>query len=115
MRVAVRAQLVSMVQNDLQHVFPDESGTQVCDLACKQLSYCANKLSVAASKLEAETGQAAPWRTRLLQSTTNLVASVRSSLEACRNQRSSMPHILQLGRPASVQVSRVAAWTISCS
>ena len=43
-RLALRAQMVSMIRNDLDFVFPDANGEKVCRIACQQLSYCAVKL-----------------------------------------------------------------------
>eukprot|EP00750_Incisomonas_marina_P014138 INCI17609.11.p1 GENE.INCI17609.11~~INCI17609.11.p1 ORF type:complete len:5029 (+),score=1065.32 INCI17609.11:298-15384(+) len=44
-RVALRAQFVEMIQNDMNYVFPDQNGERVCQLACQQLSYTAVKLA----------------------------------------------------------------------
>lgn len=44
-RVALRAQFVEMVKNDLQFVFPDQNGERICQLACQQLGYTAVKVA----------------------------------------------------------------------
>lgn len=48
-RVALRAQVVAMIRNDLDFVFPDSNGEKVCRIACQQLSYCAVKLEEASA------------------------------------------------------------------
>ena len=112
-RVALRAQLVVMMQNDLNFVLPDDNGRQICDLACKQLSYSAAKLTSRAAKAAAsETDSTAVvannndgddagnndsnWCLKLLKATTKIVDDVQKSLDACSRRENSEPHPLHL-------------------
>jgi hypothetical protein len=133
-RVALRAQLVTMLRDDLQHVFPDDSST-----CATSRSNSAAKLSSAAGKVyDAQTSSAktatatttmtmaaaaattttttpiipppGPWRTALLQGAADLVSTVQKSLEACRASQVSMPSHLDLDRTTPSQFCDALLW-----
>jgi len=50
--LALRAQFVHMIKNDVEFILPDENGQRVCNLACSQLSFATVKLANAFEKAE---------------------------------------------------------------
>ena len=133
-RVALRAQVLSMIRNDLDFVFPDSNGEKVCRIACQQLSYCAVKLVEASGARAKESparpraeSKVAPSETKsqddvvakesndpfvsvVLKRTTALVDDVTKMLSACRQDQADLPHILNLESTAPSQFADALVW-----
>lgn len=87
---ALRAQLVKMMDNDLQFVHPDDNGQRVCEMACSQLSYSACKL---VNTYFDDGGEVA---TVLLEEVKRLTDSVSAKLAACQDVEVELPPQLDL-------------------
>ncbi|KAH9261268.1 hypothetical protein BASA81_000972 [Batrachochytrium salamandrivorans] len=89
---ALRAQLVKMMDNDLQFVHPDDNGQRVCEMACSQLSYSACKLvnTYFDSDSGNEVGRV------LLEEVKRLTDSVSAKLTACQDVEVELPPQLDL-------------------
>jgi hypothetical protein len=53
--LALCAELVSMMENDLSHVLPSESDVRVCELAVRELSHFAVRIVDRMEQLEASS------------------------------------------------------------
>jgi len=132
LRVALRAQFVAMIQNDLQFIFPDENGERICRLACQQLSYAAVKVSDAASaphpvpRVSASSDNAGEgrseavspndpdtWSQQILAAANELVEVVHKSLDACRKEQVSLPPVLELNLDKRTQFVDSLLWETS--
>jgi len=129
--LALRTQFVSLIQNDLSFVSPDDNGQRVCEMACRQLSYTTVKLTeqmLASPSPTPEEGEAVP-RAKFVEGALEhvrlLVEDVRAKLAACVDEVVALPPRLDLTldpkkigdnnpttNPQAVQFKDTPAWDV---
>lgn len=104
--LAIRAQFVAMILNDLQFIHPESNGLRVCNMACAQLSFASVKLANALDKYASSSdssSQAAilskEFATVALTHTQQLVDQVRKRLKECEDKTVELPSRLDLSGP----------------
>jgi len=114
--LAIRAQFVKMIANDMDFVHPDLNGIRVCRMACSQLAYSTVKLAEkvmeevvapsglkegnesAVKKYERRQRRAELSRSIMLEECKKLTFAVLDKIKACEDDSVELPAILELSK-----------------
>ena len=114
-KLAVSAQFVHMIQNDLKFVLPDSNGQRICKLALSHLSYEFVQLTEKQVSLGIESTEA---YTDLMEHVHKLTGEVKEALAACNDDDVELPSQLNLsgedevGEAARMQFQDMLAWEV---
>ena len=111
--LAMRAQFLCMINNDIELMYPDANGQRVCSLACGQLAYCAVKqaraLEGAGERGELKDGS--EHAARILDYVRCLTDEVQDKLCASADLSTKLPPNLNLVL-AHIRVFRCSTWPL---
>lgn len=99
--LALRAQLVQMLDNDLQYVSVDDNGQRVCRIACNQLNYATVKLVDSMKK--AKLAHAEEYSNLVLQKAKKITDSVEEKVSAYVDVQTDLPPALDLREKLPVE------------
>jgi len=95
--LALKAQFLAMIENDLSFVHPEQNGQRVCRLACSQLSHAAVRISenIHGQKLEEEQQQ------QLLEKVTTTTLSLTDD---DKSENKILPKLPQTNEEAAAKI-----------
>jgi hypothetical protein len=120
-QLALFAEMVCMMKNDLNCVFPDENGVRVCKLAIQELCYAAVSLSDL-QKIPKDVREESKIDTEfILSEIYTLVTSTNDILSNCVDDEIELPPVLDLSEktsedpndPALTQFRDLLMWSVA--
>lgn len=115
------SELVSMMQNDMRHMLPNENGVRICELAIKELSHLAVEVVDEMREEESkEVDEESSSATAVLAQVYVQVEEASQAIEMCQADDTELPPTIDLrgpetsdpNDPANVQFRNMLAWDV---